>query len=208
MKERIYTGLRIVASLLGLGLLALAGWPSANSRVVLKPDLTWLRNNGEAAGGLPDGILESIEKTDLVFRWPQRLRVGESGSIRLSWEPRTPSSSSEDLISVPTRFMVATRLEVSGGGRVTPIGMWREVVDMRKPTSLNWEVVALEKTSLQGTLWVYVHNPQDANQGLDLPILAWSFTISVDAPLGLPRWALGLLGGLLMGMSLIRNRQS
>lgn len=208
MRKRIYLGLQIILGLFGLGMLALAGWPSTNSSTMIRPDLTWLRNE-EDANGFSLSILEQIEKTHFVVSWPQRLRPGERGAIRLSWRSESPLPSPGNWAITPARSVVAARLEVSGGG-VIPAGVWHEVVDARRPMSLTWEVVPQGKAPLRGTLWVYLQaSAQEGDQGTNFPILAWPFTISVVAPLGFSRWALGGLGILLLAVAVwLQKRQT
>jgi hypothetical protein len=194
MRRLIYTGLQLGLIIIGGLLLGLAWWPSRTTQTILHLNLAWLSDQPESeeihrfAKVLGDG--------QVILHWPQRLRPGEWGKISLSWRPgvATPSPSHQD--TSPLRSILAARLEVNGG-HVEPVGVWREVVDLRKALTLTWRIVGQTNQPLQGTLWMYIHPSSVGDSSdVDLPILAWPFTITVAYPLGIPGWVWGGLGGL------------
>lgn len=194
MRRSIDTAFQLGLIIIGGLMLGLALWPSRTTQTILHLNLAWLSDQPKSeeihriANLLGDG--------QVVLHWPQRLRPGEWGKISLNWLPGAETLAPEAQTVSPMRAVLTVRLEV-GGGHVEPVGVWREVVDLRKALTLTWRIVGQTNQPLQGTLWMYIR-PSSAgdSRDMDLPILAWPFSLPVAYPLGIPGWVWGGLGGL------------
>ncbi|MCX8023924.1 MAG: hypothetical protein N3A60_01840 [Thermanaerothrix sp.] len=176
-------------------------WPSRTSQITLHPNLEWLSHQPRSEE--IRSIAAAFDAGQVIVHWPQRLRPGEWGKISLGWIPGVATLSLNNQGASPLRSTLTMRLEVSGG-HVEPVGVWREVVDLRKALTLNWRIVGQTNQPIQGTLWMYIQpSSVGDSSGMDLPILAWPFAITVAYPLGIPSWVWGGLGGLAWMIALI-----
>ncbi len=193
----IQVGLIVAGSLL----LGLALWPSSTTQTIVHPNLAWLSH--QPGGEELHRIAQAFADGQVVLRWPQRLRPGEWGKISLNWLPGAETFVPENQTLSPLRPVLAVRLEVNGG-YVEPAGIWHEAVDLRKALTLTWRIAGQTNQLVQGTLWMYIQpSLVGDNDGVDLPILAWPFTITVAYPLGISSWLWGGLGGLAWMIALV-----
>lgn len=160
-----------------------------------------------AAGGLPAPGVPVARR--VVLTYPSRLRLGESGLIRLTFAPLTdqgiPSPSMISDVSLTYNVLAEARLEVA----VLSVGSYDHILlplQANAPAVFEWHVPASQPGEYEGTAWLLLgFVPKEGGVTEERALSAQPVNLRVDALLGLGIVAVRVLAVclLVVGLALV-----
>ena len=183
---------------LSLAMLAWGFWPAGRQerelhiapQEVLLPD---------GAPPLPQGLLLRLE-------WPERMRSGEAGDIRLSveLEAAQPVSEQTQVFYAGRRFAIEARLEMAEAS-YSPPGEVIQGLSVGQPAHFAWQAMAASG-AYPGEVWSYLHLiPLDGGQSQRTVLAAQKIGLQVDSLFGLSSTTVRAAGsvGAVVGLVLL-----
>lgn len=143
-----------------------------------------------------------LEERQVRLEWPNSMRIGDSGEIRLTFEPGggdsidgSPGTKFSNVYS-QYNLMAEGRVEAAGV-RVVPANPIRESLPDGQTIRYMWKITA-EKTGVYaGTVWLSLRFlPLDGKEPIQSPIFITTINLRETSLWGISGPAARLLGGL------------
>ncbi len=195
--------LRLLALLLLPVSLALLTWgvrPVASRTQILM--ITRAEISPPGIGGHPDGNPNQTAGR-LYLEWPNELRLGDAGEVRLSFTPEIQPAASLPAVEGAGRVL-QSRLELAGIV-FTPSGEISQALSLAHPVTFLWSLRAGQEGDFPATVWLHLRFPSaGVSQETRTVLTAQNLEIPVTALFGLSGAATRILGwvGLAVGLAL------
>lgn len=135
----------------------------------------------------------------ILLEWPQRLRPGDAGEVRLTFYPEPLPQGVRDLDRI-----LQSRLELAGITQ-TPTGEISQLLTLEHPVAFLWNLRSNQMGNYPGDVWLYVRQySQNEAQKQRKVVLSHHFDFPVSGLLGLSGLQARILGsvGLVVGIVL------
>jgi hypothetical protein len=192
--------------IIGIGLLVWASWPVREQTMLqtILPEAMRVPKDGEPAQAV-------LEIRQVELEWPESLRIGDSGEIRLAFVPAgvgTPADSSGikfgDVYD-QYNLMAEGRFEVTGV-KVEPANPVRESFLAGQKILYAWKITADEAGIYPGTVWLYLRFlPLNESSPSQSPIFVSRVELKITSLWGISGPIARLLGSGAMGLSVIAS---
>ena len=197
MLKIMHRSLPVILVLVSFSLFVWAGIP--NQHQTYTQGIT--PNEIQIPGGDESLSLSSMVSRRVTLEWPNRMRIGETELITLSFEPADgngTASAAPDENDIYGRYnlMAEGRFEVAGVD-VEPANPIRVSMPDGQAVKFKWQISTHQAGSYDGTLWLSLRMlPLDGSQAKQVPILIKQMKIRATSLFGLNVGTVYLLGGL------------
>ena len=140
----------------------------------------------------------------LFLEWPESLRLGDAGEVRLSFNPEIPvgAQAPQPETSGGANQVLQSRLELAGIA-YTPTGEISQALSMAHPVIFLWNLRARQMGDFSGTTWLHLseisaNGSQTGNTGKSMPkvLSAQQIDVPVNTFWGLSGIQARILGGV------------
>jgi hypothetical protein len=150
-----------------------------------------------------------LETRQVRLEWPDSLRIGDDGEIRLSFEPAPGVATSPSLtaglrdVYDSYNLMAEGRFEVAGI-RTDSTNPVRESMPAGQTVNYHWKISAVQEGVYSGTIWLSLRFlPLDGSSPSQEPIFVQRVDIQAGSLLGISGPLARLLGGLGIVLSVL-----
>ncbi|MFZ2096187.1 MAG: hypothetical protein WAV05_06060 [Anaerolineales bacterium] len=150
-----------------------------------------------------------LETRQVRLEWPDSLRIGDDGEIRLSFEPAPGVATSPSLtaglrdVYDSYNLMAEARFEVAGI-RTDPTNPVRESMPAGQTVNYHWKISLVQEGVFTGTIWLSLRFlPLDESSPSQEPIFVQRVDIQAASLLGISGPLARLLGGLGIVLSVL-----
>jgi hypothetical protein len=127
----------------------------------------------------------------LVLEWPQSLRLGDAGKVRLIFSPELSQLSHN-----ATDRILRSRLDLAGFAQ-TPTGEISHALILDHPVTFLWNLRSIRMGKYIGDVWLYVQsNLPGVSDGNSKVVIAQQFEIPVTGLLGMSGLEARIIGGV------------